>query len=225
MPRHRIAIDRAIDAGRTVRAQAVARARSFVAIFLMLAQLLLHLIQANLSAGSGAHGWPLSAQTKTFSIAHKPGLGIKPGQELLLFNYSASAPGTHTVTQSWFTGSLPWPQFGDTIVQFYVDHEAEPSIVMTINNLVGMGDANASTTHEHVAAPWGNEHHGSVGVGGGRYTAIRVPFRSHLRITASMSPGQSEGRSLYCMFRGLENFPVVLGGPGGSRGLREAYRL
>lgn len=83
---------------------------------------------------------------------------------------------------------------------------------MTINNLVGLGDANESTTHEHVATPWGNAHHGSVGVGGGRYTAIRVPFGTHLRITALMSPGQSEGRSLYCMFRGLENFPVTLGG-------------
>ena len=184
--------------------------------FLSLArlQLLLQLLTLNhsgLTTGNDG-GWPLSAQTKTFSIAHKPGLGIKPGEELLLFNYSASAPGAHSVTQSWFTGSLPWPEFGDTLIRFYIDGENDPSIAMTINNLVGLGDANASTTHEHVPAPWGNAHHGSVGVGGGRYTAIRIPFGSDLRITASMSQGQSQGRSLYCMFRGLENFPVTLGG-------------
>ena len=117
--------------------------------------------------------------------------------------------------QSWFTGSLPWPNFGDTLIRIYTDAETKPGVAITINNLVGLGDANASTTHEHVAAPWGNAHHGSVGVGGGRYTAIRVPFSTHLRITATMSPGQSQhSRSLYCMFRGLENFPVTLDGSG-----------
>ena len=184
------------------------RSSWLLALQLALLQLLSQLLRGSSTTG----GWPLSAQTKTFSIAHKPGLGIKPGQELLLFNYSASATGTHMVTQSWFTGSLPWPQFGDTLIQFYIDHETQPSVAITINNFVGIGDANASTTHEHVPAPWGNEHHGSVGVGGGRYTAIRVPFSIHLRITALMSPGQSEGRSLYCMFRGLEHFAVILGG-------------
>ena len=119
-------------------------------------------------AGFGTGAYPLSAQTRTFSIAHKPGLGIKPGEELLLFNYTPSAPGTHCVMQSWFTGSLPWPQFGDTLIRFYIDGEPQPSVSITVNNLVGLGDANASTTHEHVPAPWGNAHHGVVGVGGGR---------------------------------------------------------
>lgn len=175
-------------------------------------QLLQLLLLNHFGLTNGSVGWPLSAQTKTFSIAHKPGLGIKPGEELLLFNYSASAPGAHSVTQSWFTGSLPWPEFGDTLIRYYIDGENHPSIAMTINNLVGLGDANTSATHEHVPAPWGNAHHGSVGVGGGRYTAIRIPFGSNLRVTASMSQGQSQTRSLYCMFRGLENFPVTLGG-------------
>ena len=165
-------------------------------------------------AGASAGAYPLSAQTRTFSIAHKPGLGIKPGEELLLFNYTPSAPGTHCVMQSWFTGSLPWPQFGDTLIRFYIDGEPQPSVSITINNLVGLGDANASTTHEHVPAPWGNAHHGVVGVGGGVYTATRVPFGTALRITATMSPGQTEGKSLYAMHRGLENMPVILEGSG-----------
>ena len=165
-------------------------------------------------AGASAGAYPLSAQTRTFSIAHKPGLGIKPGEELLLFNYTPSAPGTHCVMQSWFTGSLPWPQFGDTLIRFYIDGEPQPSVSITINNLVGLGDANASTTHEHVPAPWGNAHHGVVGVGGGVYTATRVPFGAALRITATMSPGQTEGKSLYAMFRGLESMPVILEGSG-----------
>ena len=165
-------------------------------------------------AGASAGAYPLSAQTRTFSIAHKPGLGIKPGEELLLFNYTPSAPGTHCVMQSWFTGSLPWPQFGDTLIRFYIDGEPQPSVSITVNNLVGLGDANASTTHEHVPAPWGNAHHGVVGVGGGVYTATRVPFGTALRITATMSPGQTEGKSLYAMFRGLEDMPVILEGSG-----------
>ena len=88
--------------------------------------LLLALPCAARGAGTGAY--PLSAQTRTFSIAHKPGLGIKPGEELLLFNYTPSAPGTHCVMQSWFTGSLPWSQFGDTLIRFYIDEEPQPSV-------------------------------------------------------------------------------------------------
>ena len=101
-------------------------------------------------AGAGTGAYPLSAQTRTFSIAHKPGLGIKPGEELLLFNYTPSAPGTHCVMQSWFTGSLPWPQFGDTLIRFYIDGEPQPSVGRWLSGGEAGCHSAQCTRHRHL---------------------------------------------------------------------------
>ena len=38
----------------------------------------------------------------------------------------------------WATGSLEWPEFGDTVIKYYVDGETTASVTATINQLTGM---------------------------------------------------------------------------------------
>ena len=72
---------------------------------------------------------PYSSRMRTFSITHKPGQGINPGQELELCDFvPATGVGQHAVLISWWTGSIPWLSFADTVIKYYVDGEASPSI-------------------------------------------------------------------------------------------------
>ena len=65
--------------------------------------------------------------------------------------------------------------------------------------------------HTHVRPPWGTHGIGRLGLGGGAYTSMKIPFASRLRVTATMAPGQTKARTFFSLVRGLENYgPVVL---------------
>jgi hypothetical protein len=116
---------------------------------------------------------------------------------------------------SWFTGEIPWPGFADTIIRYYVDSETTPSIVTTIAFLTGSGPVNYTDVRWHLAPPWGTSTVGRIGLGGGAYSTIKVPFSTRIRVTAMMSPtelacGNSNQQcSLYSLIRGIENFGTI----------------
>ena len=161
---------------------------------------------------------PYTPRMRTFSVTHKPGLPINPGEELALCDFTpATGTGQHAVLISWWTGSIPWPRFADTVIKYYVDGEATPSIAASIWMLTGSNATNPETPasivlpHTHVRPPWGTSGVGRLGLGGGAYTSMKIPFASRLRVTATMAPGQTKAQTLYSLVRGLENYgPVVL---------------
>lgn len=153
----------------------------------------------------------LSSDTRTFSYTHKPGQGIKPNQTLTLADHTAASKGQHVVLISWFTGSLPWLGFGDLVISYYIDGEATPSISASINLLTGFQGSNTTQPEWSKLTPWGNAEIGRAAATGGAYTTIKIPFSQRVLVTAEMAPYETEGKSVYSLIRGLENYgPITL---------------
>jgi hypothetical protein len=68
---------------------------------------------------------------------------------------------------------------------------------------VGFGDPDA---------PWGTEFNGITGSPSGVYLNYRIPFRSHIRITAELPPGVPRDTVFWWIVRGVENFPLNVSG-------------
>ena len=43
--------------------------------------------------------------------------------------------GQHVLLLSWFTGEIPWPGFGESVIRYYVDAEINPSIEASIDEV------------------------------------------------------------------------------------------
>ena len=146
---------------------------------------------------------------RAFSYTFKPGQGIGNVTPITICNHTARQPGMHAATLFWATGSLEWPEFGDTVIKYYVDGETTASVTATINQLTGMF---YNHSDPHVAPlskilPFGNARIGRTGIGGGAYNSIVVPFRTRLLVTAIAAPYSKSTKSvLYSKIAGLENY-------------------
>ena len=146
---------------------------------------------------------------RAFSYTFKPGQGIGNVTPITICNHTARQPGMHAATLFWATGSLEWPEFGDTVIKYYVDGETTASVTATINQLTGMF---YNHSDPHVAPlskilPFGNARIGRTGIGGGAYNSIVVPFRTRLLVTAVAAPYSKSTKSvLYSKIAGLENY-------------------
>ena len=180
-----------------------------------------------LSAAAGKVGRNDTFKKRTFSYTFKPGQGLRPHQHLVLCNHTARNIGEHAVLVSWFTGQLFWDDFSNTIISYYIDGEATPSIQGSIDLLTGNAPSPKS---QRKTIPWGNEALGRLGIGGGAYTTTKIPFTRSILVTAYMSGSNTaqtmrvmnhsigyskreggESKTLYSLIRGLENYgPIVL---------------
>ena len=130
---------------------------------------------------------------RAFSYTFKPGQGIGNVTPITICNHTARQPGMHAATLFWATGSLEWPEFGDTVIKYYVDGETTASVTATINQLTGMF-YNHSDPH---VAPLSKILPFS----------IVVPFRTRLLVTAVAAPYSKSTKSvLYSKIAGLENY-------------------
>ena len=158
--------------------------------------------------------------------------------EVDLFNHSL--PPTSTVgmvTHFWSTAVEEFQggvDSGVTTYRYYIDGEAEASVVFTPREAAGVvfdpvGEC-ADPECKHPApmsgydfpepsgldlvsakVPWGTEWVGKTSDMDGWFTNLRVPFYKSLRVTAQLPPGHKP-LTVYTIIRGQENVPLTIGG-------------
>lgn len=115
----------------------------------------------------------------------------------------ASHQGRGYIDHMWFGGSFA--NYKDLRVRIYVDRENTASIDMRLGMGAGVGFADPF-------APWGTRFSGVTGVPSGIYLNYRIPFSSHIRVTAELPEGVARDTVLWWIVRGLESkTPQVAG--------------
>jgi hypothetical protein len=139
------------------------------------------------------------ASLKTFGTVGKQLTPLRTDREAELFQYS----GKGCLTHMWFGGG--WKGCEATRIRIYVDHETNASIDMELflGHGIGFGDE---------TAPWGIARMGKIGAGANVYDTYRIPFGSHIRVTAQLADGVTGQPLFWWIIRGTENLPVTLGG-------------
>lgn len=135
----------------------------------------------------------------TFGTMGKELRPLSKSKEAVLFAYK----GKGCLTHMWFGGAFK--AYGETRVRVYVDNEREASIDMELLLGHGIGFNNAS-------APWGTERMGNTGGDSGIYNTYRIPFGTHVKVTAQLAPEAPDKPLFWWIIRGTENLPVSLGG-------------
>jgi len=115
----------------------------------------------------------------------------------------ASHDGSGYLDHMWFGGSFP--NFTDLRVRIYIDREPRPSIDMNLGMGAGVGFGDPF-------APWGTPFNGITGEPSGIFLNYRIPFSSHLRVTAELPAGVARDTVFWWIVRGLENDPLQVAG-------------
>jgi len=153
------------------------------------------------AAACGAHAQAdlPAASLESFGGIGKEEFVLAGGKEALLFEHT----GKGCLTHMWFGGD--WKGYDRTRIRVYVDGEITASIDMELFMGHGIGFADD-------AAPWGTKRIGKTGHPSGIYNTYRIPFGSHVRVTAQLAPGINEDPPFWWIIRGIENMPVEIGG-------------
>jgi hypothetical protein len=115
----------------------------------------------------------------------------------------ATHSGSGYLDHMWFGGAFP--DYLRLRIRVYVDHESTSSIdtELGLGAGVGFGDSDA---------PWGTQFSGITGSPSGVFLNYRIPFRSHIRVTAELPSGVSRDTVLWWIVRGAENLPLEVSG-------------
>jgi hypothetical protein len=135
----------------------------------------------------------------TFGTMGKELRPLSKSKEAVLFEHE----GKGCLTHMWFGGAFK--AYGETRIRVYVDNEEEASIDMELLLGHGIGFNNAS-------APWGTERMGNTGGDSGIYNTYRIPFGTHVKVTAQLAAEAADNPLFWWIIRGTENLPVSLGG-------------
>ena len=99
-------------------------------------------------------------------------------------------------------------------IRYYIDGDKLPTIEANLNMLHGMGlfgdepiIKNKSIHQANLEPAWGTKWIGYTAQNGGRYTTIRIPFQSSIRI--AFLPQRSN--FYWYIVRGVEHYPIKLG--------------
>lgn len=139
------------------------------------------------------------SEYKTFGTMGKEQAVLTRDQETELFHYA----GMGCLTHLWFGGSFPG--YEKTMIRIYVDHEKNPSIAMELFLGHGIGFSDNY-------GPWGTERMGKTGDQSGVYNTYRIPFGSHIRITAQLDSETEGVQTFWWIVRGTEHYPVAFNG-------------
>jgi hypothetical protein len=123
----------------------------------------------------------------------------------------ASQTGAGYLDHMWFGGDFA--NYLKLRIRLYIDHEHTSSIDMEIGMGAGIG-------YEDATAPWGTAFSGVTGSPSGIFLNYRIPFRSHIRITAELPSGVARTTVFWWILRGVLNLPLQVGDmclPGASR--------
>jgi hypothetical protein len=139
------------------------------------------------------------SKVKTFGTIGKQTKILSLTNEVDLFNYS----GAGALTHMWFGGAFKGVE--STRIRVYVDQETNASIDMELylGHGIGFGDE---------YSPWGTERIGKVGSPNSVYNTYRIPFGTHVRVTAQLAPDSEDKPMFWWIIRGSENIPVRIGG-------------
>jgi len=105
------------------------------------------------------------------------------------------------MTHFWSTA--PFPVLEQTIVRYYVDDEAKPSIAFYPPQACGAG-----FNDQH--APWGTKWFGKGAKDSAWYNNFRIPFGRSIKITVQSMNGTQYG--FYIILRGLPDLNFDIGG-------------
>lgn len=143
--------------------------------------------------------YPAVEDLKTFGTMGKELRVLKKDQETELFAHE----GKGCITHMWFGGSFKGVEYTD--IRIYVDGEEEASIDMELflGHGIGFGDN---------YAPWGTERMGNIGGNSGIYNTYKIPFGSHIKITAQLAADAEENPQFWWIIRGTENLPIEFSG-------------
>lgn len=148
-----------------------------------------------------------TARRRTFTAVGKqeqPFLGVK---EAVLAQHA----GRGYLAHMWFGGDFP--NYSRLRIRVFVDHETTPSIDMELGMGTGFG-------FQDPDAPWGTDFSGKTGSPSGIFNFYRIPFSTHVRVTAQLPPGVSDNQVLWWIIRGIEGGPSQVSGielPGDAR--------
>ena len=143
--------------------------------------------------------YPKVEDLNTFGTMGKELRVLKKGEETELFAYK----GKGCITHMWFGGSFKGVEYTD--IRIYVDGEEKASIDMELflGHGIGFGDN---------YAPWGTKRMGNIGGNSGIYNTYKIPFGSHIKITAQLAANAEENPQFWWIIRGTENLPIEFGG-------------
>lgn len=140
-------------------------------------------------------------ELKTFGTAGKEQQILSSSKESELFSYS----GTGCLTHMWFGGD--WSGYERTRIKIYIDGETNPSIDMEMGPGNGVGTGYGETN-----SPWGINKFGKTGHPSGIYNTYKIPFGSHIRVTAQLGAGVRDNQPFWWIIRGTEHLPIIIGG-------------
>jgi len=142
---------------------------------------------------------PKDTKLRTFGTA------IKDGQistvEQTVFEHSCDGGGS--VTEMWWAGPDFAPEFPFMRIRFYIDGETTASIDYQLYMAHGIGWGDDSLF-------FGNKYMGKNSYSGGIYHTFRIPFGKSIKVTAQL-PWLTPGNVFWCIIRGLERLPVIMG--------------
>jgi hypothetical protein len=159
-------------------------------------------------------------QQQAFGIG-VPNFPINADSESEVWSYSL-APGVAVgmVTHFWSTAcggrSIDWAtESGIAVYRFYIDGEANASVVFQPRMAVGLGfDPNGLQSspagNTSLVEPWGMDLVGKLSDMDGFYVKFRIPFYQSLRVTIQLPEGVA-GFNIYTIFRGMQALPNSTG--------------
>jgi hypothetical protein len=138
-------------------------------------------------------------QLKSIGTMGKAVYPLKDGMEAELFSHA----GKGCLNHMWFGGNFK--NYDKLRIRVYVDGEKTASIDMALYMGHGIGFKDDD-------APWGTARIGKTGAPSGIYNTYRIPFGTHVRVTAQQAEGTMGNPRFWYIIRGLENQPVEFGG-------------
>lgn len=125
--------------------------------------------------------------------------------ETTFFEYTVSADGDGNggyLNHFWAAGSNPVDR---AIFRYYIDGEAEASIVFTPALACGVGFGDQT-------APWGTKWVGKGAQSTGWFHNIPVPFHKSIRVTFQKDPrDEKAAATLWAIVRGSVGLPLTIG--------------
>lgn len=161
-----------------------------------------------LAAAVHAIAGPASSPS-SFGIG-KSQIVISPTNETELLLHTVS-PGVSTASINFFwitgdpVGSGPRAGVDYSVWRFYIDGEANASIVLQTSQAACVGQADPS-------APWDNDLFGKNSKFGGWHINVPIPFTASVRVTLQLAPFWSGTERVFAMCRGVEGLPVQIAG-------------